>query len=98
MQTSQREGDSSESSEESDFLPDLLPGVNNHRGGLDDYVLALMENQDLCRPEMRAAYQRLIRLLSSPDAFIGRQLSLLPHATPAQQICMLNFLRDYTIA
>jgi hypothetical protein len=62
-----------------------------------DYIFKLIELQPLCRPEKREAYGRLIQLLSSPDPFIIQQLNGLPSASPPQQICVLHFLRDYTI-
>ena len=57
------------------------------------YTIQSMELLPLCPEKHLAAYTELIELWNTSEPFIKAQLKLLPISTPAQQICMLHFLK-----
>jgi len=60
-----------------------------------EYIAELQECRNFCAEDRQEKYQMLLNVLTSSDAFVQKQLSLLPLATEPQRICVLHFLTDY---
>jgi hypothetical protein len=62
-----------------------------------DYITELYNCRELCAEESQTKYNMIIGILTSSDAFVKKQVALLPMATEAQRICILHFLTDYIV-
>ena len=60
-----------------------------------EYIAELQDCRDLCAEDRQEKYHTMLNVLTSSDAFVQKQLSLLPLATEPQRICVLHFLTDY---
>ena len=61
----------------------------------NEYIAELQDCRDLCAEDRQEKYHTMLNVLTSSDAFVQKQLSLLPLATEPQRICVLHFLTDY---
>ena len=60
-----------------------------------EYIAELQDCRNLCAKDCQEKYHTMLNVLTSSDAFVQKQLSLLPLATESQRICVLHFLTDY---